>query len=346
VLFRFVFSTSQAIWVTRFALQEKQTLINLLRFSEKNNISDVFIQIRGRGDIFYYSDIEKNHRNSHYQENLVFLLHELKKRNIRSHAWLNVFLMASSFSQIKTEKTHFLYKNQNIIDFSEKFISLNDEIRSTKDIRHIEGLYATPTSNSLLYFYQALVKEIIHRFNFDGIHLDYFRLASGKHGYHPKMRRLFFENFGERIETYLNSKNSVTNFGLIKSWKNFVASQYSFFLKKLKNSAPEKKWSVAVKPNIQSAKWKYGQDWIFWLEKGYVDFVVPMNYSPSDETFHKFVNNYSKSEFKEKIWVGIATYNQDVSDLKKRVKEMKNKQFHVSLFSFNDLNNKSIENIF
>ena len=93
-LFYSLCSQAQGVWVTRYALKEKRTISSLLTFVQKNRITDVFIQVRGRGDAYYSSEVEQNDVHSSSEENLVYLIGELKRLNIKSHAWLNKFLIA------------------------------------------------------------------------------------------------------------------------------------------------------------------------------------------------------------------------------------------------------------
>lgn len=341
LLFVFIsafFSQAQGIWVTRFALKKPSITSQLIQFVDKNKITDVFIQIRGRGDAFYQSEIEQNDINSQYETNLSSLINQLKARKVKVHAWINVFLMASSNEQLQKEKKHILNKNKHWIDYSTSL---------TRISRHdsVEGLYTTPASSGLLNYYISIVNEITHKFKFDGIHLDYFRKASLKHGYHPKMRQLFHSETGNYAENLVSHERKKFNESLFKKWNSFLSERYTEFLTRLVKNGPKVVWSVAVKPNPQIAKENFAQDWQSWLQKNLVDFVIPMNYNPEDSTFYSNISSYNKN-LKNKIWLGIATYNQSLNQMSNRIKYAKKNNYNVTIFSFNDLNEKSIHQIF
>jgi uncharacterized lipoprotein YddW (UPF0748 family) len=54
---------------------------------------------------------------------------------------------------------------------------------------------------------------------------------------------------------------------------------------------PEVKLSAAVFSGYPSCRDSVGQDWVYWMEQGYVDFVCPMNYTASLNTFTNLVTS-------------------------------------------------------
>jgi uncharacterized lipoprotein YddW (UPF0748 family) len=107
----------------------------------------------------------------------------------------------------------------------------------------------------------------------------------------------------------------------------------------VKNIQPELEISVAVKPDPVEAKHRYFQDWVSWLKSNICDFVVLMNYRTEWSEFNSVLNQLKGRKLKEKIIVGISTYNQDVAAVLKRLEVTRNKGFSgFSLFSYNYLN--------
>lgn len=335
----------QGIWVTRFALKNDQTLQNLVTFAKTNKITDVFLQVRGRGDAYYDSDVEQNIKIKSDLP-LTDIIQKLKKENITVHAWINVFLLASSQEIVKREKHHILNANPNWIDFKNTLQSFSKRLETTEDLKrnsNLEGIYTLPIFNDVLQYYQRITSELINKYQFDGIHLDYFRLAGKNYGYHPKMRRLFNTKNNMYIESYM--EKSKVKPEIEELWSNFVSSSFTQFLSSLSSKNRDKIWSVAVKPNPYEAKYDYGQDWVKWIETDIVDFVLPMNYTASDYRFGHNINFYKSELIKDKIWVGIATFNQKKSGILSKINMVKQENMSFTLFSFNDLNDKSIKTI-
>ena len=66
-------------------------------------------------------------------------------------------------------------------------------------------------------------------------------------------------------------------------YSEFKKSAISEFLRKssmrIKAYQPNCIISAAVKPNLESAHKNFGQEWDLWLDKGYIDWAIPMNYT-------------------------------------------------------------------
>jgi len=64
---------------------------------------------------------------------------------------------------------------------------------------------------------------------------------------------------------------------------------------------PKIKMSAAVFQNWAADRDTVGQDWKLWCEKGYVDFVCPMDYTPSNRRFENLVS-------KQRDWAGRVPF--------------------------------------
>ena len=107
---------------------------------------------------------------------------------------------------------------------------------------------------------------------------------------------------------------------------------------------PDCKLSAAVKPNINLARDQYFQEWDVWLVEGYLDFVMPMNYIPS---LRKFTSNIDliyenfPEKYREKIIMGISTYNQSPSEVVQKIDISRLREFTgISIFSYNVIKEK------
>lgn len=50
----------RGIWVVRHNMTDSIRIDRLLQFANDNEITDLFVQVRGRGDAYFKSDIEPN----------------------------------------------------------------------------------------------------------------------------------------------------------------------------------------------------------------------------------------------------------------------------------------------
>jgi len=97
--------------------------------------------------------------------------------------------------------------------------------------------------------------------------------------------------------------------------------------------------SAAVKPNLYIARERFFQEWNVWLAAGYMDWIVPMNYSPKMREFARnidVINDNLPKKYRDKIIMGIALHNQKPSEAAEKIKFSRLGQFpRISVFSYN-----------
>ena len=72
---------------------------------------------------------------------------------------------------------------------------------------------------------------------------------------------------------------------------------------------PGIKVSAAVFGGWENARRNVGQDAKAWVDAGYLDFVCPMNYESSDETFSRWVREQAAAiQHKVPLYAGIGAY--------------------------------------
>jgi len=137
-----------------------------------------------------------------------------------------------------------------------------------------------PSDPRNLKFEKDAVRELVGRYDVDGIHLDYIRMRDWHTCYCGGCRK--------RFETW--SRTELAQWpGDVKKgklrvrflqWRAAIITRYvedvSVFARKRR---PDIKISAAVFGKYPQCVGSVGQDWALWLKKGYVDFVCPMNYT-------------------------------------------------------------------
>ena len=99
-------------------------------------------------------------------------------------------------------------------------------------------------------------------------------------------------------------------------WDTYRRSAITDLIKETKQMLldvrPGCKLSAAVKPNLLMARNRYFQEWDVWLAAGYLDWVMPMNYTPD---IRKFAENI------DIIYVlqwGLRTYMHNILNIDKK----------------------------
>ncbi|MBM4045049.1 MAG: hypothetical protein FJ279_08040, partial [Planctomycetes bacterium] len=80
-----------------------------------------------------------------------------------------------------------------------------------------------------------------------------------------------------------------------EAWRQFRCDNITRLVREVHDEvrrvAPKCMISAAVFNNYPACRDSVGQDWKLWIEKGYLDFVCPMNYTASDAQFAALVKN-------------------------------------------------------
>ena len=112
----------QCLWVVRDALKSEKSIDELINFASEKQINDLFVQVRGRGDALYNSQIIPRSQllpESDFDP-LLYLLQNIKGKGIKVHAWVNVYLIWSN-KILPKDKKHLIYNNEEWIDTTEEW---------------------------------------------------------------------------------------------------------------------------------------------------------------------------------------------------------------------------------
>ena len=142
--------------------QQQQSFINILNQQQKIGINAVIVQIRPSADAFYASKYEpwsefltgkQGVAPSPYYDPLKFMIDETHKRGMEFHAWINpyraVFSPTSSIDPNHITKKH-----------PDWFLKYGDK------------KYFNPGLPQVMQYLTNIVKDIITRYDVDGIHMD------------------------------------------------------------------------------------------------------------------------------------------------------------------------------
>ena len=86
---------NRALWIVRDHITSKRSIDEVIQFAESNKYNVLFVQIRGRGDAYYSSKlVPRTHLlKKNDFDPLQYILKKVKNRNIKIHAWMNVYYL-------------------------------------------------------------------------------------------------------------------------------------------------------------------------------------------------------------------------------------------------------------
>ena len=338
------------LWVIRDVLKSKKSIDDMVNFAIEKNINHLFVQVRGRGDSFYESQFTSRSKILSESEfdPLAYLLDTANGKGINIHAWVNVYFLWSSKSLPKDER-HILHMQQQWLDTTEEWpVDVGKQLEMVAVNNNSEGLFLSPNHPDVNEYLIKVFRELITNYDIDGLHLDYIRYQDAEYGRNPYAIAQFKSESGndpgpwflEMERSTIASPRLIAN---MKRWNNFKRKAVTSLVKDTRalvdKVRPDCIISAAVKPNLYVARERYFQEWNVWLAAGYLDWVVPMNYSSKKREFARnidVINDNFPKKYREKIIMGIALYNQTPSEASEKIKFSRLRQFpRISIFSYN-----------
>ncbi len=133
--------------------------------------------------------------------------------------------------------------------------------------------------------------EVARKYAVAGLHFDYIRYP-GDHGcFCAGCRTRFEKSIGAKVANWPADVRSIA--GLRTKWLDFRRDQITTVVAGVSRQArkirPGIKISAAVFPNWPSDRDRIGQDWGLWCDRGYLDFVCPMDYTANTGAFSRLV---------------------------------------------------------
>ncbi len=144
--------------------KQKEELIEILDKLKAANFNTVMFQTRTRGDVFYKSDIEpynsiltgKVNADPGYDP-LAFAVEECHKRGMECHAWMVSIPLGNRKHVASLGKQSVTKKQPSICIAYKREYFLNPGNPKTKE------------------YLMSLVREVVERYDVDGVHFDYLR---------------------------------------------------------------------------------------------------------------------------------------------------------------------------
>ena len=138
---------SRYLWVVRNSMTTKADIDNMIEFATLNRFNNLLVQVRGRGDAYYESNLvpKSNLIKNIDFDPLAYIIPLAKEKGIRVHAWVNTYLLWSS-RVMPVQKNHILKTNPDWMDQNtKKKINISIEMKKFNGGKNgIEGFYMAP----------------------------------------------------------------------------------------------------------------------------------------------------------------------------------------------------------
>ncbi|MFH1837637.1 MAG: family 10 glycosylhydrolase, partial [Candidatus Omnitrophota bacterium] len=279
-----------------------------------------------------------------------YLIKEAKKRDISVHAWINLLSIAQN-EKANIVKTF----GKSVLTLDQHGKTSMKDVKDPLDKYYIreDQIFLEPGNANVRKYLSNIAGEVVKKYpGLSGLHLDYIRYPSVvpfipgsrftshglSYGYDEGNLASFKKTYGVDI---ISDKYSRQNFLLWDSFRrNNVTSLLRDISKKVRGINPELKISTTIMPSIERTYLTTLQDWTLWLDEGYTDYVVAMNYTDDDRLFAFYTNSIISQRDPKSIMVGVGPYLlKDMPDVlyKELGSLLKTPASGIVLFSYDDI---------
>lgn len=152
------------------------------------------------------------------------------------------------------------------------------------------------------------IEEVLQNYDVDGIHLDYIRYPDSEHCFCNGCRRRFEQADKLKVRRWPADVRQGKLSARFAAWRR---GQLQRFVRDVREQVtgrrPDVKLSAAVYGTYPGSVHSVGQDWLDWLNRGYLDFACPMNYLNDLEQFQKYVRRQTGLRIRRgQIFPGIG----------------------------------------
>lgn len=270
--------------------RQKAGLVSMLDSLKALNVNTVLLQTRVRGDVIYPSDIEPFSylftgtvgRSPGYDP-LAFAIEECHKRGMQLHAWVVTLPLGKDNHVARQGKRSLVRRRRDLCT-------------------HYKGQwYMEPGNPAVKDYIVALVKEVVSKYDVDGLHLDYVRYPDRTAGYPDAA---LYRRYGRGMTLADWRRENITSIARavyecvkeIKPWVRVSCAPLGKFGDLTRYSSLG--W------NAYDAVYQDAQGWV---RDGIMDILFPMLYF-NGNNFYPFVRDWQENSNGRHIVPGIGAY--------------------------------------
>lgn len=280
-------------------LTDRDAMLEMIAFAKKAGIKKLFVQTYREGKAWFPSAIGDSapYQNAFEkvgEDPLALLIREAHIAELEVHAWINLLSLGVNADAPILKK------------YGREILTRNKEDKKEITDYLIDNQYwLEPGDLRVRSELAKLIVEIVTAYpDLDGIQFDYIRYPDTKPAYGYTMENL--KRFARATE--LVSFNEKTE--AWRKWKrNQVTETVKLLVARARSINPKIQVSTTGCAPYVRAREEAFQDWGEWVNHGYVDFVVMMNYPDDLDEFKKYVEGAKKkvNDF-GKVYLAVGTY--------------------------------------
>jgi uncharacterized lipoprotein YddW (UPF0748 family) len=191
-------------------------------------------------------------------------------------------------------EVHVWKVNWNLSSAPEEFVDrMRAEGRLQQTRSGAETAWLCPSDPRNFQLERDSMLEVVRKYDVDGIHFDYIRYPDHDNCYCDGCRQRFEASNGLKVADWPG--DVVEGGPHFSAYQEFRSANITRLVKAVSEEAhrikPWIKVSAAVFSDWPQCREQVGQDWVAWVQQGYLDFLCPMDYSASDAGFRTWVQS-------------------------------------------------------
>lgn len=306
---------TNAIWhyPTRsgsYSESSRKEVERLLDQYQQMGINRVYLNTNFNGKAIYKSEyldqaLTNFYTYEGYKDYLECFIEEAHKRNILVYAWTNTLIAGDGMNNRFYSDRGWILTGYNGED-------------------NFGGMYFVDISNDdVQNFLKNVFYELSSEYNLDGIEFDFIRYPNGNlHSFSQTISEDEYINDSGYTESFINRFKELfpfegdfktlirTNPTLRVEWLEFKTTLLTNFVRDLtttiRSAHSNLEITAAVMPSISGARSTYRQDWLTWIQNGYIDVLEPMIYTgDTSYLLSQLANMYNVVNGDAEIIVGV-----------------------------------------
>jgi uncharacterized lipoprotein YddW (UPF0748 family) len=309
----------RALWVVRDALTSPRDVDRCVDFAVLARFQMIFVQVRGRGDAYYRSAHEPPGDQLRYTlddfDPLQYLLTRAHDAGLSVHAWCNIFYVWSS-EDLPVPQGHVVLSHPEWLLTTAGGERMDERPVDEWKAAGIEGYFLSPFSVEARAYTADVIGDLVDKYPVDGIHLDYIRFPGAGYGFDPETRTRFALEWGVDPAALNADPAGVAAvmgqaaYAVMDSvWLDRRAAAVDSMVLAIRETIGTLPLSAAVVPDAPVARAEKGQDWVSWVRRRWVDFVVPMAYNHRPDQLLDWARVLHNTIGRERSLVGLAVHD-------------------------------------
>ena len=295
----------RALWVTRGEYGSADDVRRLIASASAAHFNMILFQVRGNGTVFYRSKIEpwaweltsdspRTTGKDPGWDPLAVAIEQAHKSHVELHAWINIFpaWRSQNYPPKDVHQLWWDHPDWFMCDAAGQRMIPRDHHVNAK----VQDWYSflSPGVPAVQTYIADVCEELVRNYHVAGIHYDYIR--------YPREIREIAPAFAKRAEKLgnwsydpLSLRRFTSETGASSpdadpaAWSKWRADQVTATVRQIAQRVrplrPDLIISAAVGADPDDARNGKYQDYVQWLDKGYLDAAITMNYVADMDKF-------------------------------------------------------------